>query len=329
MARPESKWAAIRDALPDLQRYAEAALVKTYMKALERIVADIETEAARQGTGPRPALVRLIDLRERVSRQIEALTGDAIRQVSALRIKALNSGFIMARSAFASMGVPAKTWSVFNPAAVEAAVWSPYQSVGMIKTFPALNAMAEQMDPRWTGVPAGRIYLETMDAARGTSDYALHRAATVLMGRVWETTQDALIRGLGQDAMARELRDVYKRTAPYIAKRVARTETHHAQIVGLSVAGNMIEQAGGKIRRFWIATSDDRTRESHAEMDRVYEDEDGGWTMPSGEKVDAPGLSTDPAEGINCRCSIGFAVEGLTSERGREPLDRTTIKELE
>ena len=329
MARPEERWRALADDLPEMQAATERALLRAYSRALEKIVADIQAYAQAYKTGAAPQLVRLIDLQERVSRQIEALTGHAIATTQAARIAMINRAVIMAREAFQAGGVPIGTWSVFSPAAVEAAVFSPYQTVGAIKTFPALNDLADQAGGTYSGMPAGQVYYSTRDAVPGTAEFALHRTATVLMARVWESTQDAIIRGLGQDALARQIRDVYKGSAFYVARRVARTEIHRAQIVGLSVAGAQLEAAGAQIKRYWMATDDERTRDSHADMDGVFEDDDGGWTMQSGdyagEKVDAPGLSAHPEEAINCRCTIGFHVEWYGDDprksRGEKQLD--------
>ena len=106
------------------------------------------------------------------------------------------------------------------------------------------------------------------------------------------TLAQAVANGDGIQATAKKLKDRIDVSLSR-ATRIARTETTKtmakARIDGMKRASD----AGIKIQKEWVATLDERTRESHAEVD--------------GEKVDldknfSNGLS-QPDE-VNCRCSI-------------------------
>ncbi len=314
--RADKLWRELADLNLKRQALAQRALLKTYHKAFEEITREIDS-FLRQGDLSWK-LARMLDLRQRIGRMIDENTGAAIKQVSYQRIAEIDNAALYAQGIFQYAGVPRGMFGVFNPAAVEAAVFSPYQSVQMIRTFPALLLAAER-DPQYAGKTAWEIHMMARGAAKGTMEYSLNRTAERLMGRVWQTTQDAIVNGWGYKKTAAALSDVYGKTAVYAAERVARTEIHHAQLVGQRAMADQAREAGAKLRRFWMATLDDRTRDSHAEMNGVRENEDGtGWTMPDGSQVDGPGLSDDPAESINCRCSEGYDIEGLTSVPTRD-----------
>jgi hypothetical protein len=95
--------------------------------------------------------------------------------------------------------------------------------------------------------------------------------------------------------------------------RIVRTEGHGTQSVGRKLAVDNIEGAadrlGVKIKRVWVATNDDRTRDSHLAMDGKEADDDGLFTFPSGVRTEGPGMSGVAEEDINCRCTVRVEVE--------------------
>jgi hypothetical protein len=96
--------------------------------------------------------------------------------------------------------------------------------------------------------------------------------------------------------------------AQYRAERIARTE-----IIGASNRGAMeaANATGLTLKKIWISTRDDRTRDSHRVMDGVETDMDGSFNVPSDEggwvQMESPGdLDAPASEVINCRCTVAF-----------------------
>lgn len=92
------------------------------------------------------------------------------------------------------------------------------------------------------------------------------------------------------------------------AIKIANTETHRIMEVASNEVHREIllqgEELGIELKKIWIATLDDRTRESHREMDGQVADRDGMFVFPDGTKVEAPSTSGIPEEDINCRCTV-------------------------
>jgi hypothetical protein len=96
----------------------------------------------------------------------------------------------------------------------------------------------------------------------------------------------------------------------YRAMVIARTETMRALNQAKQESWAQIASQLGidpdKVERTWIATMDDRTRDTHAEMDhQTVEGLDTPFESPSGEELMYPGdPSASAAETINCRCTV-------------------------
>lgn len=93
------------------------------------------------------------------------------------------------------------------------------------------------------------------------------------------------------------------------AVRNARTLMTSAQNEGRMEGLKYAESVGIKIKKQWLATLDDRTRDSHALLDgeivEVDEEFSNGLMFPADMSSD------DPAEVYNCRCTMLSVVEGL------------------
>jgi SPP1 gp7 family putative phage head morphogenesis protein len=109
-------------------------------------------------------------------------------------------------------------------------------------------------------------------------------------------------KGEGIDTLARRLDFVFN-IGDNIAERIARTETHGAAESTKHESANAIANAGYELTHTWVATDDERTRDSHSTAD--------GQTVPLNEpfqigdvELTHPGdPDGDPGEVINCRCS--------------------------
>lgn len=99
--------------------------------------------------------------------------------------------------------------------------------------------------------------------------------------------------------------------------RILRTELHSSQEAGTSAGYDDVLSQGIKGRVVWIATSDGRTRDTHAQMDGVVRDDDGMFRGAVGE-TEYPGWADMLAsERINCRCDIRFELEDIEPIGGR------------
>jgi len=99
------------------------------------------------------------------------------------------------------------------------------------------------------------------------------------------------------------------------AKTIARTEIHSAAQASMDATA---KSTGLKFRKFWVATDDERTRETHLAAEKDSEDriitEDDFFNV-GGHPAQFPG---DPAlpveESVNCRC--GTVREPILDEEG-------------
>jgi len=98
--------------------------------------------------------------------------------------------------------------------------------------------------------------------------------------------------------IAQSIRSFYTERASFFAQRIARTETTSASSFGQIAAA----KETGRGRKRWLTSRDDRVRDAHIAMD--------GETVGIDEKFsngcEGPGMCDDPAEAIQCRCSLIF-----------------------
>ena len=131
--------------------------------------------------------------------------------------------------------------------------------------------------------------------------------STTTKRRIRKAIDDGVVEGLGQREVAKR---IVARTSGAIGRRranvIARTETHQASVAGADEA-MAVSGINELMVREWIAAEDDRTRESHLEVN--------GETRPMGEPFQVGGATLmypgDPAanapgETINCRCVLGY-----------------------
>lgn len=116
-----------------------------------------------------------------------------------------------------------------------------------------------------------------------------------------------LIQGEGYSKIAKKITEQTKLSADKTI-RIVRTEGHRVQstarLIQTEKAKGAAERLGMKLKKIWVATNDDRTRDRHAEMDGVEADDDGVFTLPDGVTTDGPGLSGVAEHDINCRCTV-------------------------
>lgn len=142
-------------------------------------------------------------------------------------------------------------------------------------------------------------------------------ASDITLSRVDENINQILTdgykSGAGINEVSRSLTERFDQLRTWEANRIARTEIHTAQNMGII---SSYESLGVEYTQ-WIAASDDRTRDSHVEIDgeiiRIGDKFSNGLEYP-GDK------SGDIEEWINCRCSNAPYVmpAGMTAPEGME-----------
>jgi hypothetical protein len=134
--------------------------------------------------------------------------------------------------------------------------------------------------------------------------------------RVRRAVVQGLIRGESYQKMARGIKEALDRSVSD-ALRIARTEAHRAQMEGSVAAFDKAESKGADIRRIWVATKDDRTRDTHRELDETEAEMHDGETMwnVGGTWARFPGDPVlPPDQSVNCRCQIREEASGLEPE---------------
>ena len=140
------------------------------------------------------------------------------------------------------------------------------------------------------------------------------RLRTLGREKIRRAVSQGLVRGDSFPKMARNLRNAItakgKESLAYNALRVARTEGGRAQTLGTLLSYEKAEEQGVEMERVWMAALDDRTRDSHADMDGVVAGDDDMFPSPVG-RVAGPMLSGVPEFDINCRCTTIAQVKDL------------------
>ena len=160
-------------------------------------------------------------------------------------------------------------------------------------------------------VVEGAVSNPMMDIATG--DFSVKA-----IGEMRRIIAQDIIQGKSYPQMARDIARQSGRTYKN-ALRIVHTEGGRAQTLGTQAAFDRADSLGVHAKQIWVASLDDRTRDSHGALDGV-ERQEKGWYSPEVGWVEGPRLSGDPSFDINCRCDIRGEIEGLepTVRRTRE-----------
>lgn len=177
---------------------------------------------------------------------------------------------------------------------------------------------------QWTGQDVG-FWTERRDSAASAIDTILDR-----VGPPGDPVREAMrlndpeireLQAARTDAQLRLDRD--RSEWQTRAERIARTETTGAFNAGAEAA-YMEEGAGAKI---WVATADDRTRDTHLSAHGQCVPVGGVFAVGSGT-LTYPGDPSGPAEEvINCRCTTVAAATCEELAQISEPADRVISEE--
>jgi SPP1 gp7 family putative phage head morphogenesis protein len=134
--------------------------------------------------------------------------------------------------------------------------------------------------------------------------------------QVRRTIAQGIIRGQSYAKMAKALAGTMNKSASgYV--RIAQTEGARAQVLGQKASYEQAMEEGVEVEQVWLATLDDKTRDSHRGMDGEVavnngseEEPDWEWNMPGKGWVKGPLLTGYPEEDINCRCTVRPQIKG-------------------
>lgn len=103
------------------------------------------------------------------------------------------------------------------------------------------------------------------------------------------------------------------------AIRNARTLVNGVENKGRQDRYNDLERKGCVIKKIWIATEDNRTREWHADMDGQEVDNDEMFIDGNGNELEYPGdPNAEPETVYNCRCTMRAEIRAYNPENAIE-----------
>jgi len=183
-----------------------------------------------------------------------------------------------------------------------------FETVMSTQSFKALEAgwllLAEEINQTLDFTlfePSAHIWAETQSGRKivGIQDFTRESVRGVVATGVEE--------GLSVDKIADSIRALYDDFKGVRAETIARTETAAAVSYGKESHAKEIEQRlGMSIVKTWVATADDRTRQTHVDAD--------GQTVPRNQPfkvgsayLQQPADPSGPAEEvIRCRCTVAY-----------------------
>lgn len=196
------------------------------------------------------------------------------------------------------------------------------KSVGVILStnLPQISTASAHLARELTAKPLAESlgatrYLPTqgeLDAAivKVAKERAAQRASEI-SNTSRERITNAVARGLeahqGPDEISRRIRDEVGSMNVARSRTIARTETAVAQQTGQYMEMEASAEALGlKLSKTWVATEDERTRESHSAADGQTVPMDSPFLVGESELM-YPSDPEGPAEEvINCRCAIVY-----------------------
>jgi SPP1 gp7 family putative phage head morphogenesis protein len=144
---------------------------------------------------------------------------------------------------------------------------------------------------------------------------AVKKALFVGASNVRTAINNGLALGQSYTDMMKDLKGMVNKEN-FEIMRILRTELHDAQEAGTAASYEEAIEHGIEGKVIWLATLDDRTRESHADMDGEEQNEDGMFILRGKNgtyECPYPGYEGLPAEErINCRCTTAFQLTGYT-----------------
>lgn len=138
-----------------------------------------------------------------------------------------------------------------------------------------------------------------------------------------------ILQGKGPDKLADSFFTVMKRDRA-AAIRNARTAVTSAQNSGRQQTYIEAEEMGIQLQKEWIATFDDRTRDTHGALDGERVGADESWVTFNGHKLRYPGdPEGEPSEVYNCRCTTRAVLKKINDKKRRTYSDWLEAQQAE
>ena len=143
--------------------------------------------------------------------------------------------------------------------------------------------------------------------------------------QVASAVTQGIVQGEGVREIAQRIVDKTSEGNYKSAVRHARTAYTGAQNAGRMEGLHQAQELGIKVKKQWMATLDDRTRDTHAELDGQIRDIDEPFEV-DGMEIDYPGDPTaDPSLVYNCRCTLVYVYPDYPSEMQRRDAETGEI----
>lgn len=253
-----------------------AVLYKQSLKTIQAKIAELYAEFGDQiESGTFHNFNRLKTLENQILREIKKLNGKMIGETKDTIGTAYREGYFRTGKAYESAYKLSLDFGLLNTKQVEAAVFrAPY-------------------DIRW--------------------DKRMTHNHEVYARQVKESIVKGLQQGKGYSQIAKDVKDRAE-IGKNKTLRIIKTETHRAVEQGTIQAYGKVEDSARELglatRKQWLATTDSRTRDSHMFMDGQFADEAGIFYV-NGIPTEAPGMTGDAGEDINCRCTTTLEIIGI------------------
>jgi len=172
-----------------------------------------------------------------------------------------------------------------------------------------LAEQATGINLRWYQLPKDYIKKAIQNPVSGlTLNEILEKNRQEILWRIRQEVTQGLIKGESYFDTAERLKEALEGNYAK-AQRIVWTESHRCKEEAQLEAMQKMQEKGVEAKRMWVATLDDRTRDTHRELDGQMEDKDGYFHI-RGLKAQAPGMFGVASEDINCRCTTIFVFEG-------------------
>lgn len=132
---------------------------------------------------------------------------------------------------------------------------------------------------------------------------AVERGIDLAWGKqqITNQVQSSILTGQGIPDIAKDLRSIITGMNRASAIRAARTSMTSAQNGGRLASYERAAQMGINVRKVWVATKDDRTRQSH----QILDGETVNWDKNFSNGLRYPGDPSGPGREVyNCRCTM-------------------------
>lgn len=260
-------------ALDRLEKSYERRLLQNYQQSLKEVRAQIQELYNRSNGSFSEAAKfnRLANLEKSIAKEIGKLTGKNARTLqTGLGDMYVESFYRTAFVVESELGGARLGFGGINPKTIERAVDNPLDRVGFLK--------------------------------RNRDNQA------VLTRQLNERITQGLIQGKSYGDIAKDITERFNVGANK-AVRIAQTEAHRIKQQGRNDCLLEAQSAGVIMKKRWVATLGDNTRDTHAKLDGQSVKMDEQFEV-NGLKADMPGGFGVAEEDINCQCDHIGEIEG-------------------